>query len=109
MQTQFNADRQAIASAGGGQPPQQPPMPQQPQQQAAPAQAAQPAPQTQAPQQQQPGRLDLNSVFPPMPEMQSMDQVPWRQQLRTWAYHPQAGPALRKLASMIDKQHGPNY
>ena len=52
-------------------------------------------------------RLDMNQVFPPMPEMDQ--QLPWRQTLRVMAAHPQAGPALKSLADAIANQKGPKY
>lgn len=61
----------------------------------------QPAPQ---PDQGQ-GRLDMNQVFPPMPQLEP--QIPWRESLRNLANHPDAGPALRGLADQISQQHGP--
>lgn len=55
------------------------------------------------------GRLDLNQVFPPMPQLQP--QQPWRQWLRSqadiWKDHPTAGSAWQRLAEMIKDQHGP--
>lgn len=110
MATQFQAERHDIASAGSGPPPGGPPPPQQqpgapphpPQQ----GQAAQPPP---SPPGQGGQRLDMGSVFPPMPELDGMDKKPWRMQLRTFAYHPDAGPAFAKYKALIDEQHGPQY
>lgn len=53
------------------------------------------------------GRLDMSKVFPPMGKL--FDGPPWRQWLRTAAHHPDAGPALARLADRIKDQHGPNY
>lgn len=58
-----------------------------------------------APQDQGSGRLDMNQVFPPMPELEQ--QLPWRESLRNLANHPQAGPALKGLADQIKDQNGP--
>lgn len=52
------------------------------------------------------GRLDMNTVFPPMPEIQP--EFPWRNVIRAAAYHPLAGPALAHFADQIQNQHGPN-
>lgn len=50
-------------------------------------------------------RLDMNQVFPPMPELNQ--QLPWRESLRNLANHPDAGPALKSLADQIAGQKGP--
>ena len=96
-------DIKSVQSQGRGAPKGGPPPPggAPPQGQPPEGQHAQPPP----PNPQQNGRLDMNAVFPPMPEMQQ--QQPWRDVLRTAAYHPDAGPALKNLADMISKQHGP--
>ena len=99
------AQKSLQSQAGGGQPPQQaqPAAPQAPQ-------APQPPVQPQAQQQPQPDqgqRLDMNQVFPPMPEMQP--QYPWRGVIRAAAFHPQGGPALARLADAIQGQKGPLY
>jgi hypothetical protein len=77
-----------------------------PQGSGAPGGPTQPAPQQDQGQQQGgQGRLDMNQVFPPMPQMD--EQIPWRESLRNLASHPQAGPALKGLADQISQQHGP--
>lgn len=49
-------------------------------------------------------RLDMNAVFPPMPEVNH--PPPWREQLRVFAAQPGAA-AHQRLADLIDRQHGP--
>ena len=83
---------QGQAGPGGAQPTS-------PQQTGAPGGPTQPAPEDQG------QRLDMNQVFPPMPELDQ--QLPWRESLRNLANHPDAGPALKGLADQISKQHGP--
>src|SRR5215469_10385363 len=75
--------------------------------QAPPPQAAPPQPPTpQGPTQPEPqpqGRLSMDQVFPPMPELQQ--NMPWRdiirQQAEIWNAHPQAGPAWNKFREDI--------
>lgn len=69
-------------------------------------QVPQPPVQPQAPAPVDQGRLDMNVVFPPMPEMQP--EYPWRNVIRAAAYHPLAGPALGHFADQIELQRGPN-
>lgn len=97
--TQVGAMQHELASrTGTGSPtPAAPPAGQAPpQQQGPPPGPAQPEHQ----------RLDMNSVFPAMPQME--EKQPWRHMVRAWAAHPDAGPALNKLSEMIQNQRGPN-
>lgn len=49
------------------------------------------------------GRMNMQQVFPPMPQLGG-PQPPWREQLRAFAAHPKAGPYLRMLAARIADQ-----
>jgi hypothetical protein len=99
---------QELASTGrspqGGAPlPPSPPAPTAP---GAPPSPAQPAPAAPgAAPELGASRLDMNAIFPPMPELQQ--SAPWRQQIRDFAAHPQANLAVRRLGAEIGGQRGP--
>jgi len=89
----------ASRSGSGSPPPSPAPMGAPTPQGQPPAPPVQPAPDTGQ-------RLDMNQVFPPMPELHQ--QFPWRDAIRAASYHPAAGPGLARFADQIQNQHGPN-
>lgn len=108
---QFQAQNHALTSQGGGGSPPAglTPGPGGPPGASMPPQSgpAQPPSQGSGPQPGGNGRLDMNAVFPPMPEMDLRNQMPWRDQLRTWAEGSPGASSLRLLADQIKDQRGP--
>lgn len=101
--TAFQQDRKTLESAGSpGQP--QP----QPGQQAQGPQPPQPpaAPPVQPAQSQPYGMQDMAPGGPVFSQPVFRPKYPWRRELATWANHPDAGPALRRLNALAQK--GPN-